>query len=241
MKSRSSVRTTGGFGREPHRDRGRRCPSSPRCRRSSRGGRSPGWSGSRPPSRATEPSARTTSTASTCADVTPDARQCGPPALVADVAADRARLLRRRIGRVVQAEVARPRGDRSRLSTPGSTHATRSIGVDLEDAVHLGRDDDDRVVERRRAAGEAGAAPPRHERPVVTGRDAHGGRELFGRRGEAHHRRPRRGRRPRRARRARARAAPRGPVGAEHGPEIGEQCAVVVDVRSLPTRCRYAR
>ena len=32
------------------------------------------------------------------------------------------------------------------------------VRVDLEHAVHLGRDDHDRVVERRRAAGEAGAA-----------------------------------------------------------------------------------
>jgi hypothetical protein len=43
----------------------------------------PGVSGSRPPSRAVSPSGSTTSTASTWALVTPAARQCGPPALVA--------------------------------------------------------------------------------------------------------------------------------------------------------------
>jgi hypothetical protein len=39
--------------------------------------------GPRPPSWDSPPSGSTTSTASTCADVTPEARQCGPPALVA--------------------------------------------------------------------------------------------------------------------------------------------------------------
>ena len=45
-----------------------------------------------------------------------------------DVAADRAGLLRRRIGRVVQARGATTARVRSRLSTPGSTHATRACG-----------------------------------------------------------------------------------------------------------------
>ena len=43
---------------------------------------SPGASGPNDPRTSTVPSGRTTSTASTWADVTPAARQCGPPALV---------------------------------------------------------------------------------------------------------------------------------------------------------------
>ena len=52
--------------------------------------------------------------------------------------------------------------------------------IDLEHAVQLGRDDDDRVAEGRRAAGEAGAAPSRHEGPTVLPRDAHRGRNRVG-------------------------------------------------------------
>jgi hypothetical protein len=57
--------------------------------------------------------------------------------------------------------------------------------VDVEDPVHLCRDDDDRVAEGCRAAREAGAAPARHERSVVPARDAHRGRDLVGRAGPA--------------------------------------------------------
>ena len=64
------------------------------------------------------------------------------------------------------------------MSTPGSTHATRCVGVDLEHPVQLRGDDHDRVVDRRRAAGEPGAAPPRDERPAVARGDAHRGGDL---------------------------------------------------------------
>ena len=83
-----------------------------------------------------------------------------PAGVGRDVAADRARLLRRRIGRVVQAQV-RDRRLRSRLSTPGSTQAMRSVGVDLEDPVELRGHDHDRIVDGRGAAGQSGAAAPR--------------------------------------------------------------------------------
>jgi hypothetical protein len=82
VKSSSSVRTSGGFGvsRTAIRDATPIVPSLPtkQPRRSK-----PGWSGSRPPSIVVDPSASTTSTARTWVAVTPDARQCGPPALVA--------------------------------------------------------------------------------------------------------------------------------------------------------------
>ena len=52
--------------------------------------------------------------------------------------------------------------------------------VDVEHAVHLRRDDHDRIAERCRAAGQAGAAAARDERPSVPSRDAHRGRDLVG-------------------------------------------------------------
>ena len=76
--------------------------------------------------------------------------------------------------------------DRSRFRTPGSTHATRCVRVDFEDAVHLGRDDHDRIAERRRTTGEAGTAAACHERPLVPPRDAYRGRDLLGRPRPAH-------------------------------------------------------
>ena len=82
VKSSRRVRTHGGFGwsRTAIRVAMPIVPSLPtKHPRRSR----PGASGSRPPRRATEPSARTTSSARTCAEVTPAARQWGPPALVA--------------------------------------------------------------------------------------------------------------------------------------------------------------
>ena len=82
VKSSSRVRTTGGLrvSRTAIRVAMPIVPSEPtkQPRRSK-----PGWSGSSPPSCATEPSASTTSSASTWVAVTPDARQWGPPALVA--------------------------------------------------------------------------------------------------------------------------------------------------------------
>ena len=203
----SIVATHGRVGREPDRDAGRDAHRALRARRSSRAGRSRagrvrGRRGGR-----WSPSASTTSTASTCAEVTPSARQCGPPAFVADVAADRARLLRRRVGRVVQAE---PGGDRARqveVQHARLDPRDPAVRIDLEHAVHPGRDDDDRVVERGRAAREAGAAPTRDERPTVA--RARRGRPPRPRRPNRGSTRPPRvpARRPRPVRTTRARAA----------------------------------
>ena len=81
VKSASRVRISGGSGirRTAMRVAMPMVPSLPtKTPRRSR----PGVSGPSPPSTSTEPSGSTTSTASTWADVTPAARQCGPPALV---------------------------------------------------------------------------------------------------------------------------------------------------------------
>ena len=120
------------------------------------------------------------------------------------------------------------------MSTPGSTHATRACGVDLEHAVHLGGDDHDGVVERRRAAREPGAAAARDERPAVPARDAHRGRDLGGRPGEAHgdgvgpRSTPGVARVQRELERLRART-----VRTERGAQISEERVVRCDRRSL--------
>jgi hypothetical protein len=60
------------------------------------------------------------------------------------------------------------------------------VGVDLEDAVHLRRDDHDWLAERDRTSRETGTGTTRGERPVVSARDADTGLHLCGRQREAH-------------------------------------------------------
>ena len=104
--------------------------------------------------------------------VTPDGKAVRAAGVRGDVAADRAGLLRRRVGRVVQPEVGDGPGE-IEVQHAGLHPRHPFLGVDLEDPIQLGGDDHERVVDRRRPAGEAGTAPPRDERPVVPCRDAH--------------------------------------------------------------------
>ena len=97
-----------------------------------------------------------------------------------DVAADRAGLLRRRIRRVVQPEVRDGPGEieiEQAWLNPGDA----GVGVDVEEPVHVGGDNDHGVFEWRRAAGEPGAAAPGDERPAVLAGDTNGGGDLVGR------------------------------------------------------------
>ena len=93
--------------------------------------------------------------------MTPSARQCGPPELLATLPpmvqlcwllGSGAKCSPRCCTALV----------RSRLSTPGSTHAEREPASIGQDPVHLRQRDHDRPVERRRAAGQAGAGPASH-------------------------------------------------------------------------------
>jgi hypothetical protein len=78
----------------------------------------------------------------------------------ADIAADRAGELRGRVGRVEEALGHDLAGD-GEIGDAG-LHLRDAVGiVDLEDAVHLGDADDDRVLLRDRAAGQRGAGPAR--------------------------------------------------------------------------------
>ncbi len=108
-----------------------------------------------------------------------------PAGVGGDVAADRARLLRRRIGRVVQPEM----GDRAReIEVEHARLHPRDplLGIDLENAVELCGDDDDGVVDGSRAAREAGTTPSHHERPIVACSHPHHCRDFVTAAREAH-------------------------------------------------------
>ena len=87
--------------------------------------------------------------------------------VLGDVAADRADLLARRIGRVVEAVGGDRLRDSSRFVTPGSTTDARVLEVDLEHAVQPRQRDHDAVGNRQRAARETGARAARDKRHAV--------------------------------------------------------------------------
>ena len=76
--------------------------------------------------------------------------------VVGDVAADRARLLARRVGGEVEPE-RRELPVEVEVDHAGLDPGHPRLGVDRQDAVHLRGDDHDRVAERHRAAGQPGA------------------------------------------------------------------------------------
>ena len=92
--------------------------------------------------------------------------------VLGDVAADRAHLLTRRIGRVVVPE----RRDLPRDLQIGDArfHRDSPVGdVDVEHAIQLGEADDHAAGHRQRAAGEPGPMASRHERHAFLVADAH--------------------------------------------------------------------
>ena len=72
----------------------------------------------------------------------------------------------------------------SRLVTPGSTHDTGVLEVDLEHAVQAGERDDDAAGDRQRAAREPGAGAAGDERHAVGGAEPHHRLHLGGRAGQ---------------------------------------------------------
>ena len=140
----------------------------------------PGESSAGPPSWTISPSAVTISRPSTWFTVTPYLSVCGPPALVADVAADRAGALAGRIGGVVKAgagQVLVERGvDDARLDD-----GVAVAEIDLENLPHPREDDHHAAADRQAAAGQARARAARHERHAVLVAQLHD-RGDFGRR-----------------------------------------------------------
>ena len=103
----------------------------------------------------------------TLCTVSPYLRQCTPPGVLADVAADGARDLRRRIRRVI--ETVGRRGDGNREIGHARLHdGGLGQGVDRHDAAELRHRDHDAPLVRQRAAGQA--------RPRAARDDGHAGR-----------------------------------------------------------------
>jgi hypothetical protein len=104
------------------------------------------------------------------------------------------------------------------------------------------RDDHDRPADRRRTSGEARAAAPSDEGPVVAGGDPDGGDHVCGRGREAHGGRftdVHAGISSVELELERLRP---NSIGTQRVPEVGEQRAVLVYGRSLPIGCiRSAR
>jgi len=106
-----------------------------------------------------------------------------PPGVLGDVAADRARRLGGRVGRVVEAvrtrRFAQPRVHHARL------HARDAVlGIEGEDARHTRGADDHGAVARQRPSGEPRSRAARHDRDARVPEHAHDPGDLDGARGE---------------------------------------------------------
>ncbi len=84
-----------------------------------------------------------------------------------DIAADGAGELRARIGRVEIAVGGNGIGY-GKIGDAGLDGCGAVGEIDLQDARHLGKTDDDGILLRNRAAGKRGARPARHDRNAVT-------------------------------------------------------------------------
>ena len=105
-----------------------------------------------------------------------------------DVAADRADLLRRRVGRVVEPVG----GDGTRnveVRDPRLDNDLAALDVDLEDPRQSRERDDDPLRDRQRTSGEAGTRAPRNERQPLVVADAHDRLHLVHRAGQRDERR----------------------------------------------------
>ncbi len=157
-----------------------RVPSDPTSmpRRSS-----PISSGAAEPTMITEPSASTTSSASTWLTVEPSARQWGPPELLATFPP------------IVQAACDEGSGAKCRPSVGGRpgqvevddtrAHPGRPVdGVDFVDSVHAGGGENDATVERHRSRRQTGSGSAGDDRDAVAVGDAHHGLDFSGGRSE---------------------------------------------------------
>ena len=100
--------------------------------------------------------------------------------VLGDVAADRADLLARRVGRVEEAVG----GNRLRdleIGHAGLDHDPGVLEVDLEHPVQAGERDDDAAGDRQGSTREAGAGPARHERHAMPVTEADDRLHLAGR------------------------------------------------------------
>ncbi len=103
--------------------------------------------------------------------------------VLGDVAADRAHLLARGIGRVEEA-VLRDGTRHVEVRDAGLDDDTLAREVDLEDPIHARERDDDPAGSRRRAAREPGTGAAGHERHPVPGARAKHGLHVLRRAGQ---------------------------------------------------------
>ena len=103
--------------------------------------------------------------------------------VLGDVAADRADLLARRVGRVEEA-VGRDGPRDVEVRDARLDDDALALEVDLEDPVHARERDDDAAGDRRRAAGEPGARAARDERHALAVAGAEHGLHVLRRAGQ---------------------------------------------------------
>ena len=109
----------------------------------------------------------------------------GAAGVVGHVAADRARLLARRVGGEVEAERPQLLGE-VEVDDAGLHPRDPVLDVDLQDAVHLGEGDHDGQAQGDGPAGQAGAGAAGHDGTAVGDGDAGHGLDLGGGHREAH-------------------------------------------------------
>ena len=139
-----------------------------------------------PPSSTTSPSGRTSSSAEHVIGghaVFQGVRTAG---IFRDVAADRARHLRRRIGRVEISFRLDGVGD-VQIDDAALGHDAPIVEIDFDDAVHLRSADHRGRVQRKASAGESGARAARHESNTAAMERGEDGAQLRGRAREQQH------------------------------------------------------
>ena len=85
------------------------------------------------------------------------------PGVLGDVTADGAGDLRRRVRRIEHAVQGRRLGDR-KIAYAGLNDCAAAKRIDSENAVEFGERQEDAMLVRRGAAGQAGACPARNDR-----------------------------------------------------------------------------
>ncbi len=86
--------------------------------------------------------------------------------ILRDIAANGAGDLRGRVGRVIEAVIGDRRGD-AEIGDAGLRGHRAVVEIDVEDAVELAHAEQDRILQRQRAAGERGAGAARHHADAV--------------------------------------------------------------------------
>ena len=107
-----------------------------------------------------------------------------PSRVVGDVATNRTALLAAGVGGEVQPVLRHGPGE-IEVEHTGLDPGQSVDGIDRQDPIHLGRDNQDCIVEWRGTTGETGSGATSHERSAMSHGDPNAGLHLDGGRGEA--------------------------------------------------------